>query len=96
MITCMRTSMTSNITHHRHSIRLKDYDYSQAGAYFVTICTWNRECLLGEIIDEVMVLNDVGNIVRDEWLKTAEVGKEIVLDEFVVMPNHIHDINHDH
>ena len=84
--------MTYDIDHHRRSIRLRDYDYSQSGAYFVTICTWDRECLFGEIVDEVMVLNDVGNIARDEWLKTAEVREEIDLDEFVVMPNHVHGI----
>jgi hypothetical protein len=51
--------------HHRHSIRLRDYDYAQAGAYFVTICTKDRECLFGEILDGVMVMNDAGRVVEE-------------------------------
>ena len=76
----------------RRSIRLQGYDYSQAGAYFVTLCTHNRECLLGEIINGEMRLNDSGRIVANEWLKTAEIRNEIELDEWVVMPNHFHGI----
>lgn len=56
--------------HNRRSIRLKGYDYSQAGAYFVTICTQNKECLFGEIVDGNMVLNDAGRIVTSEWRNT--------------------------
>jgi REP element-mobilizing transposase RayT len=78
--------------HHRHSIRLKDYDYSQAGAYFVTICASQRECLFGGIVNGDMVLNDVGRIVVDEWVKTGIVRKNAILDEFVLMPNHFHGI----
>jgi putative transposase len=77
---------------HRSSIRLKDHDYSREGAYFVTICTHQRECLLGEIADREMKLNPVGVIFRDEWLRSAQIRKEIRLDVFVVMPNHIHGI----
>ena len=76
----------------RRSLRLKGYDYSQAGAYFVTICTQNRACLFGHIADGQMVLNEYGKIVRDEWLKSSEIRNEIELDEFVVMPNHFHGI----
>jgi REP element-mobilizing transposase RayT len=54
--------------HHRRSIRLQNYDYSQAGAYFVTICIQNRECLLGNIDNDVMVLSEYGQIVQDKWL----------------------------
>ena len=78
--------------HHRRSIRLKGYDYSQAGAYFVTICTYDRVCLFGEIVDGEMVLNDSGRIVVNEWARTAQIRDEIELDEFVVMPNHVHGI----
>jgi hypothetical protein len=53
--------------HHRHSIRLKEYDYTQVGAYFVTICTWGRECLFGEIVDGEMRLNECGEIVAQTW-----------------------------
>jgi putative transposase len=78
--------------HHRRSIRLQGYDYSQAGAYFITICTNNRECLFGEIIDNKMSFKNFGIIVSDEWVKSAAIRSEIELDEFVVMPNHFHGI----
>lgn len=78
--------------HHRRSIRLKGYDSSRKGAYFVTICDQNRECLFGEIVDGVMRLNHMGKIVADEWVKTAKIRNEIELDEWVVMPNHFHGI----
>jgi len=78
--------------HHRRSIRLKDYDYSQPGAYFITICIHGRECILGDIIDGNSRLNQFGNIVKEEWLRTEQIRPEIRTDEFVVMPNHIHSI----
>ena len=78
--------------HHRRSIRLQEYDYSRSGAFFVTVCTQNRECLFGDIVNEDMRLNDAGRIVADSWLKTAEIRDEIKLDEWVVMPNHFHGI----
>ena len=78
--------------HHRRSRRLKGYDYSQAGAYFISVCTRNRECLLGEIADGEMRLNDAGRMVAEEWMKSAEIRNEIELDAFAVMPNHVHGI----
>lgn len=85
--------MTYNFDiHHRHSIRLKNYDYAQAGAYFVTICAWQRECLFGEIVNGEMVLNDTGRIIVEEWEKTAQIRSNIDLDVFSVMPNHFHAI----
>ncbi|MCL4558950.1 MAG: transposase [Deltaproteobacteria bacterium] len=78
--------------HHRKSIRLKDYDYSQAGAYFVTICTKNKECLLGDVVDGKMQFNKYGQIVEREWLRTGIIRQNVQIDEFVVMPNHIHVI----
>ncbi len=78
--------------HHRRSIRLKGYDYSQAGAYFVTICTQNRACLFGEVVDGQMRVNELGEIVREEWLRTGQIRPNVELDAFVVMPNHIHGI----
>jgi len=78
--------------HHRRSIRLSSYDYSQNGAYFVTVCTQNRECLFGEIENNEMRLNDAGRIVFEEWIKTGEIRNEIELDRWVVMPNHFHGI----
>jgi REP element-mobilizing transposase RayT len=80
--------------HHRRSIRLKGYDYTQAGAYFVTICAYQRLHVFGEVINGEMVLNETGKIARDEWFKTAELRPYVELfeDEFVVMPNHGHGI----
>ena len=78
--------------HHRRSIRLEGYDYSQAGAYYVTICTHNRECVFGEITDRQMVLNDAGRMVADSWEWLAEQYDHLSLDECVVMPNHLHGI----
>ena len=78
--------------HHRRSIRLKGYDYSQAGAYFVTICVHDRECLFGEIVDGEMRLNDFGRIVSAEWIRSGELRSEIEIGEYVVMPNHFHGI----
>jgi REP element-mobilizing transposase RayT len=78
--------------HHRKSIRLKGYDYSQNGLYFITICTYNRECLFGEIINKKMILNDAGKIANECWLKIPEHFPDAVLHEHVVMPNHVHGI----
>jgi REP element-mobilizing transposase RayT len=78
--------------HHRRSIRLQGYDYSQSGTYFVTICTKARACLFGEVVDGEMVLNPAGTIVDDEWRLSAVLRDELELDEWVVMPNHVHGI----
>jgi REP element-mobilizing transposase RayT len=78
--------------HHRRSIRLKGYDYSRAGAYFVTICTHDRECLFGEIMDGEMRLNDAGQAAQADWVRLPERFQSIELDEFVIMPNHLHGI----
>jgi putative transposase len=78
--------------HHRRSIRLQGYDYSSVGAYFVTICTHNRECLFGEIVDAGMVVNDGGRMVQTCWGGIPAHFPHVELDEFVVMPNHFHGI----
>ena len=78
--------------YHRKSIRLKNFNYSQAGAYFVTICTYDKEGVFGEIINGEMNLNDIGKIVELEWMKTSEIRKNVILDLFVIMPNHLHGI----
>ena len=78
--------------HHRHSIRLKGYDYSQSGLYFVTICVQKHECLLGEITNGEMILNEYGKIVNDEWQYLQTKYPHIVLCEYVIMPNHFHGI----
>ena len=78
--------------HRRRSIRLRGYDYQQAGAYFVTICTQGRTCLFGEVLDGEVVLSPFGQVVAEEWNRTAAVRPEVDLDAFVVMPNHVHGI----
>ena len=78
--------------HHRRSIRLKGYDYSRPGTYYVTICVHDRECLFGDIMDGEMHLNAYGKIVQTEWLKSSEIRNEIELDAYQIMPNHFHGI----
>lgn len=76
------------------SARLRNWDYGWNAMYFVTICTQNRECFFGDVVDGEMVLNDIGEIVKTEWLKTFEMRPDMNLEsgEFVVMPNHFHAI----
>ncbi len=78
--------------HCRRSIRLRDYDYSRAGAYFITVCTNGRELLFGEVIDGEVELNELGRIAAEEWLESARIRLEIGLDAWIVMPNHVHGI----
>ena len=78
--------------HHRRSIRLKGYDYSQSGAYFVTLCTQNRECLFGDIQNGVIRLNDAGWMVWHWYAALSKKFTDIECDEFVCMPNHVHFI----
>ncbi len=79
--------------HRRRSTRLQGYDYRNAGAYFISICTWQREILFGDVIDREIKLNELGEIVQDEWLRTEVIRPDRVsLDAFVIMPNHLHGI----
>jgi len=78
--------------HHRHTVRLPDFDYQQEGAYFITLCAYQRETLFGEIVDDDMILNTYGHIVLDEWMEMAIIRPSIFLDECIVMPNHFHAI----
>jgi REP element-mobilizing transposase RayT len=77
---------------HRRSIRLRDYDYSSAGAYFVTILVKQRECPLGEVVDGEMRLSEIGEIVRAVWDSLPQRYPGVELDEFGIMPNHTHGI----
>ncbi len=79
-------------THHRKSIRLKGYDYSQSGLYFVTICCYNKECMFGEIKNEQMYLNLAGKVAEKCWLDIPAHFSHVILHEHVIMPNHIHGI----
>lgn len=76
----------------RKRTRLKNYDYSRSGYYFVTICTHNRINRFGEIVDSEMILNEQGNIVNDTWIDLSCHHQGIYLDEYIIMPNHVHGI----
>jgi REP element-mobilizing transposase RayT len=78
--------------HNRKTTRLSGYDYSQAGFYFVTICTDKWICCLGEVVGGEMVVSDIGKIVHIAWRQLPQHYPHVCLDEFVVMPNHIHGI----
>ena len=78
--------------HHRRSIRLKGYDYTQPGAYFITICTQDRAYLFGEVVDGEMRLNNAGRMVQDVWNDLPTFYPGVQTDAFIVMPNHIHGI----
>jgi putative transposase len=76
----------------RQNLRLPEFDYSQPGAYFVTIVTQDRKPLFGQVVDGEMVLNEVGRIAEEVWVEISEHFPNVELGEFVVMPNHIHGI----
>lgn len=76
----------------RQSRRLQSWDYASNGYYFVTICVKDHENILGDIIDGNIELSDIGKIVKEEWLKTGLIRKNVYLDEWVIMPNHLHGI----
>ena len=78
--------------HHRRSIRLKDYDYSQAGMYFVTLCCDKRKCRFGRIENGEMIMNEYGIIAQNEWIHLIERFTSIEMDAFQIMPNHMHGI----
>jgi REP element-mobilizing transposase RayT len=78
--------------HHRRSIRLKGYDYSRAGLYFITLCVQNRIKLFGQIENGQMILNTFGSIAKEEWEATANIRPNCSLGEYIVMPDHFHAI----
>lgn len=74
------------------SARLKGWNYSGNGYYFVTICTRNKECLMGDVLNGVIKLSPIGEIVSQEWQKTEQIRSNVSLDAWIVMPNHLHGI----
>ena len=79
--------------HHRRSIRLTGHDYSQSGLYFITLCTIDRTCMFGNVVEGKMQLNDIGQLVEQEWLNTIKIRHDDVrLHNYIVMPNHFHAI----
>ena len=78
--------------HDRRSLRLKDYDYSQAGAYFITIAVQNRKYLFGDIVKGELILNEVGKMIDEQWSKLPTRFSNMELDFYQIMPNHFHGI----
>ena len=78
--------------HHRRSIRLHSYDYALPGAYFVTLCAFRKQCIFGCVVEDRMDENACGKIAREQWLESARIRRELELDAFIVMPNHLHGI----
>ncbi len=76
----------------RRTVRLQEYDYAQEGAYFVTVCTARRAPIFGTIVEEDVHLTPIGKVVETEWVKTPSIRSNVYLDEFVVMPDHVHGI----
>ena len=76
--------------YNRHSLRLTNYDYSNKGLYFITICVENCVSLFGEVFDGELKLNLFGEIAKEEWLRTDQIRDNVQLHEFIIMPNHIH------
>jgi REP element-mobilizing transposase RayT len=78
--------------HHRQSIRLKGFDYSTAGAYLITLCVQQRECLFGEVVQGSLQANHAGRMVERWWTELATKFSSLALDESIVMPNHLHGV----
>lgn len=76
----------------RRTVRLYGYDYSQEGLYFVTLCCQDKICRFGKVENGEMVLNRMGEIAKECWLEIPRHYQNVVLHEFVIMPNHIHGI----
>ena len=78
--------------HHRRSIRLRNYDYRRQGSYYVTICAHEKRCIFGEIKDNAACLNEIGNIAKSNWLTLPQRFPTLEIDEYIIMPNHMHGI----
>jgi putative transposase len=87
----MEICMAENVRH-RKKIRLQEYDYSLPGGYFVTVCTFDKQDIFGNVLDEKMMLSREGIIAQECWKKIPEHFKYVLLDEFIVMPDHIHGV----
>ena len=89
----MMTNKYNQDIHHRRSIRLTGHDYSQSGLYFITLCTVDRTCMFGNVVEGKMQLNDIGQLVEQEWLNTINIRhNDVRLHNYIVMPNHFHAI----
>ena len=88
----MATESNGSGIHKRRSIRLQGYDYSQAGAYYFTVCTRDRKCLFGEVVDSQIHVNRTGQTIQTVWDNLPQFYEGIELDAFVIMPNHVHGV----
>lgn len=88
----MTKSKIDSQKHHRRSIRLPEYDYSQPGTYFVTVVAWHRECLFGDVVGGEMKFSKFGLVAKQQWEKLPKRFPDIELGAFVIMPNHMHGI----
>jgi len=84
--------MDELLKHKRKSIRIKEFDYSQPNWYYITICSYDKKCIFGRIQNGEMILNEYGKVVEEELLKSPNIRKEIEIDYYVIMPNHIRAI----
>lgn len=84
--------MDASANRRRISLRLRDYNYSQPGAYFITLCIQDRKCLLGNIVGNAMHLNESGHVISEAWQWLPQQYPYVSLDSFVVMPNHVHGV----
>jgi hypothetical protein len=75
--------------HQRRSMWLRGYDYSSPGAYYVTLCSFGKGCIFGRVVDDQMQENECSAIVREQWFASAQIRRELELDAFTVMPNHL-------
>ncbi len=76
----------------RRSIRLRDYDYTSEGMYFITLCAHLRACAFAQVDDARAHLSEIGRIIEEEWYRTAELRPYVLLDAFIIMPNHVHGV----
>ena len=91
-LTCGYSTSEEYFMYNRRSIRLKGYDYSSDGYYFITICTYQKQQIFGTIKNGIMHLNDYGKIAHNEWIESDQIRHELKLDEFIIMPDHMHGI----
>lgn len=86
----MKTRETK--TYRINSIRIPEYDYSSENFYFVTICSFQQEQIFSKIAHDKIYLTEIGSIINEEWLKTQNIRENVIIDDYVIMPNHIHGI----
>ncbi|MEA2063891.1 MAG: transposase [Gemmatimonadota bacterium] len=84
--------MPKTLKRERCSPRLQDYDYTTPGVYFITVCTYKHQCVFGKVLDGQVRLNKIGNVVMEHWREIPEHFQNVELDEFIIMPNHLHGL----